>query len=75
MARNDLIKYLVENEGVSESTAKMYVKEGKKGRLVYNLLTAEIIAPCDQGWIVIDQVLASTLMIRRGGQMGTNGDK
>jgi hypothetical protein len=53
----------------------MYVKEGKKGRLVYNLLTAEIITHHDKGWIVSDQVLASSLMIRRGGQMGTNGDK
>lgn len=75
VARNDLIKYLVENEGVSEETAKMYVKEGKKGRLVYNLLTAEIITHHDKGWIVSDQVLASSLMIRRGGQIGTNGDK
>lgn len=75
VARNDLIQYLIENEGVSESTAKMYVKEGKKGRLIYNLLTAEIITQHDRGWIICDQVLASALLIRKGGQKGTDGDK
>jgi hypothetical protein len=68
VARNDLIKYLVENEGVKEETAKMYVKEGKKGRLVYNLLTAQVITPHDKGWLISDQVLASTLLLSKGNE-------
>jgi hypothetical protein len=66
VARNDLIKYLVENEGVKEDTAKMYVKESKKGRLVYNLLTAQIITAHERGWIVSDQATASQLLIQKG---------
>lgn len=68
VARNDLIKYLVENEGVKDDTAKMYVKESKKGRLIYNLLTAQIVSPFDKGWLICDQVLSSTLL------MGKNED-
>jgi hypothetical protein len=41
------------------------MKPGRKGSLIYNLLNAEIIRVDFQGWIVIDPVLASTMLIRR----------
>lgn len=65
LSRSDLIEYLVQNEGVKEDTAKMYVKEGKKGRLIYNLLTAQIITAHWEGWVISDQVVASQLLIQK----------
>jgi hypothetical protein len=65
LSRSALLYYLMENEGLTESTAKTYSKESKKGRLIYNLLNSEIIIAHEHGWIVSDNATASTLMIRR----------
>jgi hypothetical protein len=66
LARSALLNYLITNDGVSESTAQTYVKAGKQGRLIYNLLNAEIIHAFEHGWIVSDGVTASSMMIRKG---------
>ncbi len=66
LSRSALVNYLIQNEGVSESTAKTYAQESKKGRLIYNLLNAEIIVAHEHGWMVCEPVTASTLMMRRG---------
>jgi hypothetical protein len=65
LSRSALLYYLMQNEGLTESTAKTYSKESKKGRLIYNLLNSEIIIAHEHGWIVSDNATASTLMIRR----------
>jgi hypothetical protein len=56
------------NEGLSESTAKTYSQESKKGRLIYNLLNSQIISPTEHGWMVIDDTTASMLMVRKAGK-------
>lgn len=66
ISRRALIDYLISNEGLSESTAKTYCQESKKGRLIYNLLTSQIIYPRDDGWMVIDNATASAMMISMG---------
>lgn len=66
LSRSALVNYLIQNEGVSESTAKTYAQESKKGRLIYNLLNAEIIVAHEHGWMVCEPVTASALMMRRG---------
>lgn len=65
LSRSALIDYLISNEGLTESTAKTYAQESKKGRLIYNLLNAEIITASERGWIVSNDVTASAMMLRR----------
>jgi hypothetical protein len=65
LSRSALIEYLVSSEGLSEATAKTYAQASKQGRLIYNLLNAEIIKAHMYGWIVSDNVIASSMMLRR----------
>ena len=66
LSRTKLIEYLITNEGLTESTAKTYAQESKKGRLIYNLLNSQIIVASEQGWVVSDGATAATLMVRKG---------
>ncbi|UOF82805.1 regulatory protein repA [Caudoviricetes sp.] len=68
ISRSALIDYLMSNEGLSESTAKTYSQESKKGRLIYNLLNSQIISPTEHGWMVIDDATESMLMVRKAGK-------
>jgi phage/plasmid primase-like uncharacterized protein/energy-coupling factor transporter ATP-binding protein EcfA2 len=63
LSRSALINYLIINEGLTEATAKTYVKDGRKGRLIFNLIDQNLIRPHEHGWLIIDQVLASIFMI------------
>lgn len=65
LSRSDLVAYLVQNEGIKEDTAKQYTKEGKKGRLIYNLLTAQIVTAHWEGWVISDPVVASQLLMQK----------
>ena len=66
LSRSALLDYLTQNEGLSESTAKTYAQSSKKGRLIYNLLNAQIIVAHQHGWLVCDSATAASLMVRRG---------
>jgi len=66
VSRSALLDYLISNEGLTESTAKTYAQESKKGRLIYNLLTSQIVTSFQHGWIVSDNTTASTMMLQRG---------
>lgn len=68
LSRSALINHLVANEGLSESTARTYAQASKPGRLIYNLLNAEIIQAYRDGWIVCDNTTASAMMLQRGGK-------
>jgi len=65
LSRSALIEYLMSNEGLSEATAKTYSQASKQGRLIYNLLTSQIIQAQAHGWIVSDNVTASSMMLRK----------
>jgi len=65
LSRSALIEYLVSNEGLSEATAKTYSQASKQGRLIYNLLNSQIIQASAHGWIVSDNVTASSMMLRK----------
>lgn len=68
ISRSGLINYLITNEGLSESTAKTYSQESKKGRLIYNLINSQIIIAYEHGWMVCDNTTSSTLMIQKVGK-------
>ena len=66
LSRSALIDYLMESEGLTDSSARTYVKEGKKGRLISNLIDAELIIPHEHGWIICDPATAACLILSRG---------
>ena len=65
ISREGLISYYISSIGLSEATAKTYAQEGAKGRLIYNLLEAEIIQSQDKGWVVVEGATAASMMVRR----------
>jgi phage/plasmid primase-like uncharacterized protein len=65
ISRSALMDYLIQKLNVSESSAKQYIKPSAPGKPISDLLTAQIIDPFEHGWIVIDQVQSSAMMIRK----------
>jgi len=65
LSRSALIDYLIQKMGISESSANLYVKPGAKGRMIFDLLTNEIIRPVEYGWIVVNEIQASALLIKK----------
>lgn len=67
VSRSAFIEYLVANQGLTEGTAKMYTKPSVSGKPVSDLLIGEIIASHEHGWIMLDEVEASAMMMRKTG--------
>lgn len=66
LSKSALLEYLVQSMAVSEASAKQYVKPSVPGKPIHDLLNAEIIGAFEHGWKVINEVHASSMMIRRG---------
>jgi hypothetical protein len=65
ITKSALFNFLVTNDGLPESTANQYVKPSAKGKLINELLNAEIIKSHDNGWVFINDVDISSLMMRK----------
>lgn len=65
LARSDLMQYLTEQMGIKETSARLYCKPGAKGKLIADLLVAEMLESVDGGWIVSDEIQASAMLIRK----------
>jgi len=65
LARNDLMRYLMEKVDMKEASAKLYCKPAAKGKVICELILSEMIESTDGGWLVIDPVQASAMMIRK----------
>jgi putative DNA primase/helicase len=67
ITRSAFNTYLVRNLELSEASAKLYMKPSATGRVIADLINSEIIAIMQDGWAVIDQVQASSMLIRKAG--------
>lgn len=65
LARADLMRYLMEKLEMKEASAKLYCKPAAKGKVIAELILSEMIAQVEGGWLVVDQVQASAMMLRR----------
>jgi hypothetical protein len=65
VSRSGFLSYLVTKVGVSEASSKVYVRESATGRPISDLLLADIICASEHGWLVTNDVLASSLMVRK----------
>jgi len=62
VSKSFLLDYLIQN-GISESTAKQYVKPAASGKMMSELVLAEIVLPMGGGFVVKNEVVASQLML------------
>jgi phage/plasmid primase-like uncharacterized protein len=65
ISRSAMTDYLVNKLALSEASAKQYIKPSVPGKLIADLLTAQIIESFEHGWIVIDTIQASAMLIRK----------
>lgn len=59
--REVMMDYLISVEGCKHSTAETYIRPGRKGLLVSDLLVAEIMTATPGGWVVIAQNVAAQM--------------
>lgn len=65
ITKSALFNFLVTNDGLPESTANQYIKPSAKGKLINELLNAEIIKSHENGWVFINDIDISSLMMRK----------
>lgn len=65
LSRSAMLDYLVDKLGVSEASAKQYIKPSVPGKPIADLLTAEIIEVFEHGWAVVNEAQASSMLIRK----------
>jgi phage/plasmid primase-like uncharacterized protein len=65
ISRSAFIDYLINSIGVSSNSATVYIKPSQKGRVICELMQAKMIDVFEHGWVVIDQTMSSSMMIRR----------
>ena len=65
ISKSALLEYLVTNMGLSEASAKNYIKPSANGKLIADLLVAEVISPYSHGWVVVDNIEASAMIMRK----------
>jgi putative DNA primase/helicase len=65
ISRSALVHHLTENVGLSNSSAALYVRPSADGRLINDLVVGGIIEIKDNGWVIIDNNLMSTLLVQR----------
>ena len=67
LARAALRAYLVEHMGMTEASANQLTKPTATGKLIAELLTAEVITAHEHGWIVSHDDHANALRLAKGG--------
>jgi len=67
VSRAAMLNYLIDSQGMSEASAKQYVKPGATDKMVGALLISGVIKPHFHGWIVVDEGTAGAMLISRLG--------
>ena len=65
LSRSAMMDYLVQKLAITETSAKQYIKASVPGKPIADLLTAQIIETFEHGWAVVDEVQASSMLIRK----------
>lgn len=70
VSRSAVRKFLVTNEGKAERTAENLTDKSRPNSLVFDLLQAGSIEAFEHGWLMVDHVQASAMMISKASRMG-----
>jgi putative DNA primase/helicase len=65
LSRSAMEDYLINKMGLSDASAKQYVKPSLIGKPIADLLVSEIIEAFEHGWIVVDEAQASSMLLRK----------
>jgi hypothetical protein len=57
--------YLINKMGLSDASAKQYVKPSLIGKPIADLLVSEIIEAFEHGWLVVDEAQSSSMLLRK----------
>lgn len=68
LSRSAMLDYLRTERGLTESSAQAYTKPGRDGKPIADLLLGGVIEHHEHGWILLDQVHAASMMMRRNEQ-------
>jgi putative DNA primase/helicase len=64
LSRAGFIQYLMDTLELTEASASIYVRPSSKGKPIGELLIAQVIDSYEHGWIVLDTVQASAMLLR-----------
>lgn len=64
LSRSGFIQYLIDTLELTEASANLYSRPAAKGKPICDLLVGQIIDQHEHGWIVLDSVMASAMLIR-----------
>lgn len=62
--KSALRDYLIDAKGHSDRTAKNYMTPSRENSFIHDLLLAEIIQPFEHGYLIINDVINSSLLMR-----------
>jgi phage/plasmid primase-like uncharacterized protein len=65
LSRSAMEDYLINKMGLSDASAKQYVKPSLIGKPIADLLVSEIIEAFEHGWLVVDEAQASSMLLRK----------
>jgi phage/plasmid primase-like uncharacterized protein/adenosyl cobinamide kinase/adenosyl cobinamide phosphate guanylyltransferase len=65
LSRSAMMDYLIGKMGLSDASAKQYIKPSMPGKPIADLLAAEIIEAFEHGWIVVNDTHASSMLLRK----------
>jgi len=68
LSRSAMLDYLRTERGLTESSAQAYTKPGRDGKPIADLLLGGVIQHHEHGWILLDQVHAASMMMKRNEQ-------
>lgn len=68
LSRSAMCQYLTSKVGLSPSSADVYVKPSAASKPIAELLLAEVIQSHEHGWVVIDEVQSSAMLLRKSGK-------
>lgn len=64
LSRAGFIQYLMDTLELTEASASIYVRPSSKGKPIGELLIAQVIDSYEHGWIVLDTVQTSAMLLR-----------
>ena len=64
LSRSGFIQYLIDTLELTEASSNIYSRPSSKGKPICDLLVGQIIDQHEHGWIVLDSVMASAMLIR-----------
>lgn len=65
ISRDDVVKFYVEARGIGLKSARQYAKSSNSSAMVGYLVSVEVIAVSGNGWVMMDNVSKSLMLLRK----------